>query len=167
MQLHFFTIPIHNGAQAAAELNRFLAGHKVAEIERQLVQDGRNSAWTVCVGIDQVGADNPAAPGAPGASGRRPRVDYKEVLNDEDFAVYSQLRSLRKDLADAEGIPIYTVFNNEQLAAMVRGRVTTVSGLADIDKVGPARVEKYGEPFLALLRELLPQTTATASGKPR
>jgi len=138
MQLHFFTIPIHDGTAAAAELNRFLATHKVADIERQFTQDGRNSAWSVCVAIDQGAGDQPAN---PGATGRRPRVDYKEVLNDEDFRVYSLLRALRKEIADAEGLPVYGVFNNEQLAAMVQGRVTTTTALAAIDRVGAARVE--------------------------
>jgi hypothetical protein len=83
MQLHFFTIPIHDDAQVAAELNRFLAGHKVIEVERCLVQDGRNSAWTVCVSIDQGGGETSAP------TGRRSRVDYKEVLDESDFALYS------------------------------------------------------------------------------
>lgn len=49
MRLHFATIPIHDAQGPAAELNRFLASHRVLSVDRQLVQDGPRSAWAVCV----------------------------------------------------------------------------------------------------------------------
>jgi hypothetical protein len=50
-------------------------------------------------------------------------VDYKEVLNEADFAVFSRLRDLRKVIAEKEAVPAYAIFTNEQLAAMVTGKV--------------------------------------------
>ena len=38
MQLRFFTIPIHDGGDIADELNRFLAGHRIVSIDRQLAK---------------------------------------------------------------------------------------------------------------------------------
>ena len=55
--------------------------------------------------------------------------------------------------AEAEAVPPYAVFTNEQLAAMVTGRVADEAGLAAIDGVGPARVERYGARFVAALQE--------------
>ncbi len=49
MQLRFFTIPVHGGDEAAEALNRFLGGHRVLAIDRSFVQDGGNSAWSLCV----------------------------------------------------------------------------------------------------------------------
>lgn len=49
MRLHFMTIPVYESAAAEAELNRFLASHRVLAVDRQLVVDGTRSAWAVCV----------------------------------------------------------------------------------------------------------------------
>lgn len=80
-------------------------------------------------------------------------MDYRALLNEEDFRLFSKLRDLRKKTADAEGIPLYGVFTNAQLAEMVRSRVAELSDFQKIEGVGKARVEKYGAPFLSLLRE--------------
>ncbi|MBB4268005.1 HRDC domain-containing protein [Roseospira visakhapatnamensis] len=145
MRLRFFTIPAHGGDDAAEALNRFLAGHRVVAVDRSFIQDGRNSAWAVCVTIE-----NGPAPQATAA--KKPRVDYREVLNEQDFAVFARLRAVRKDLAEAEGIPAYAIFTNEQLADMVRRKVRSAGALREIDGVGEARVDKYAGSFLDVLR---------------
>ncbi|MCA9542330.1 MAG: HRDC domain-containing protein, partial [Myxococcales bacterium] len=40
------------------------------------------------------------------------------------------------------------IFNNEQLAAMVTGGVSSTKDLAAIPGVGPARMERYAAAFL-------------------
>jgi superfamily II DNA helicase RecQ len=88
-------------------------------------------------------------------------VDFKEVLSEAEFAVFARLRALRKQLAEAEGVPAYALFTNEQLAEMVQQRVSTATGLRQIAGVGEARVEKYGPAFLDLLTQAaLPQACA-------
>ncbi|MFD1624878.1 HRDC domain-containing protein [Azospirillum griseum] len=157
MQLRFFTIPVHGGDEAAEALNRFLGGHRILAIDRSFVQDGGNSAWSLCVSFE------PADGGGRPASGgkRAAKLDYREVLNEQDFALFARLRALRKELAEAEGVPAYALFTNDQLAAMVQRQVQSRAGLLEIDGVGEARVEKYGARFLALLRP-----TATAPLEP-
>ena len=57
-------------------------------------------------------------------------------------------------------MPAYAVFTNEQLATMVRRRVTTVADLGEIDGVGKSRIQKYAAPFLEILRNApAPETT--------
>ncbi|MEN8197428.1 MAG: HRDC domain-containing protein [Pseudomonadota bacterium] len=146
VRMRFFTVPLYGGEAAAEAFNRFLAGHRIIAIDKEFVQDGRGSAWALSVSYDDAGERPPPAR-------RAGKVDYKEILNNREFAVYARLRDLRKDLADKEGIPAYALFNNEQLAAMVQGRVTSGSALSNISGVGAARVEKYGEAFLAVLRD--------------
>jgi superfamily II DNA helicase RecQ len=148
MQLRFFTVPIHGPAEQAAELNQFLAGHRILSVDRQLIADGANSAWSLCVSYDA----SPAATRPP-VIGKRPKVDYRELLTPPEFAVFSRLRGLRKEKADAEAVPAYAVFSNEQLLDMVRRRVTTLSALQEIEGVGEARGGKYGDAFLAILRD--------------
>ncbi|MBF8271341.1 MAG: ATP-dependent DNA helicase RecQ [Magnetococcales bacterium] len=160
MQIRFFTVPVHGGDAAAGLLNQFLSGHRVLSMDRSFVQDGPNSAWSFCVHFE-------ASAGSPiTMPGKRPKVDYKEVLNDQDFAVFARLRDLRKERSESEGVPAYALFTNEQLAEMVQRRVTTPSALLEISGIGDARVEKYGEDFLKLLRELLVSSTREGASKP-
>ncbi len=147
MRLHFATVPVFSGTQAAeAELNAFLASHRVDSVDRQLVVDGPRSAWAICVAY----VDGPE-PGSKAAS-KKGRVDYREVLPPEQFQVFARLRELRKKLAEREGVPPYALFTNEQLAEMVRRRAASLAALGAIDGVGPARLEKYGAAFLEVLQ---------------
>jgi superfamily II DNA helicase RecQ len=62
---------------------------------------------------------------------------------------------LRKSLAEQEGVPAYALFTNEQLAEMITRRVTTTAALGKVSGVGKARLEKYADTFLNLLKKAL------------
>ncbi len=149
MAYRFFTISVHDSYDTEAELNAFLSGHRVVSIERRFVDLGVQSFWSICVDY-LTGPSGKNSPYSP-----RERVDYKEKLTPEQFQVFAQLRDLRKELAQAEAIPIYAVFSNEQLARMVTDRVTTKDALEKIEGIGDARVSKYGPRFLELLGKLM------------
>ncbi len=53
-------------------------------------------------------------------------------------------------------MPPYSVFTNEQLAALVTQRVVTVEAMAAIPGIGKSRIERYAKDFLPLLQELFP-----------
>ena len=144
MKYHFTSIPAVGGEAAQAELNRFLAAHRVVHVEHTLVPDGSASFWAVCVRYTE-GASSPAAPAAAG----RKQVDYKEILSEAQFKVYSRLRDVRRTLADREGTPLYSVFTNEQLAAIAEKPIRTLDELGALPGVGPGRLEKYGAAILA------------------
>lgn len=149
MNYHFFSIAAQNPDAGQQALNSFCGQHRVLAVEKQFVTQGDNSFWSICVTtID--GTDKPNT-----ASNKRDRVDYREVLNEQDFAVYAELRNLRKTLAEQEGVPAYALFTNEQLADMVTRRTLTQTELASIEGIGKARLEKYGESFLNLLKTSL------------
>ena len=138
MKMRFFTIPMQDSGGATGELNGFLSNHRILTIERHFVADGTNSAWAICVNyLDS--AERAAADKRGGGGGR---VDYRELLSDSDFAVFAKLRSLRKTLAEQDGVPAYALFTNEQLADMVRKKVTSLNALEQISGVGPARYEE-------------------------
>ena len=154
MRLRFFSIPAAAPDAAEAALNQFLAAHRISHVERQLVADGAASFWAVCVTWVEGGAEAPP----PADAARRTRgLDYRELLAADEFALYDRLRGLRRQQAEAEGLPTYAVFTNEQLAAMVRSRAQSAGALAAIDGVGEARVRRYGDAFLALLRDGVPR----------
>ena len=158
MRLHFATIPVHDPSQAAAELDAFLTTHRVVAVDRELIHDGARSVWAVCVSW----IDGPERKSAPSTRGQ---IDWKEVLGPEDFAVFARLRSLRKDLAQTHGVPLYAIFTNDQLAAMVQRGVTTLADLGAIEGVGPSRVERFGRSFLDALAAD-PSTRGAADAAP-
>lgn len=147
MQLKVFLLPVKNLTASEAEMNGFLRSHRVLALKKEFVSDGENSFWTFCVEyLESVASGNGLRPG-----GKLPKVDYKEVLKPEEFEVFSRLRDWRKMVADQEGVPVYVVFTNEQLAEMVRKKAGTKAALKEIEGVGDARVEKYGKAVLERL----------------
>ena len=143
MKHRFFRIPA-DGGEREQELNQFISAHRIVAVDRQFVANGTDSFWAICVRyID--GSETPALL-------QKGKVDYREILNEEDFTLFAKLRSLRKEISEREGLPPYALFTNEQLAAMVRQKVRTKQQMSDIDGVGPARLEKYGAQFLALIQ---------------
>lgn len=165
MRFRFFTIPVHDSATVEAELDRFVTTHRVISVERQLVVDGPQSAWAMCVTWVDPASTQPSLATTPRSSTEakpgKNTADYREILSPEDFQRYSVLRALRKAIAEREGIPAYAVFTNEHLAAIVTGRACTASDLAKIPGVGQSRIDKHGAAFLAALREPLATTPPT------
>jgi len=147
MRLQFFTVSAKFPEESQQLINTFCAHHRVLTIEKQFVDMGAESYWSVCISY-VVGS---AADTLKSAGNKRERIDYKEVLGESDFACYAQLRDLRKMLSEQEGVPAYALFTNEQLAEMVTRRIKSHSELAQIDGVGKARLEKYGEAFIKML----------------
>ena len=158
MKFRFFVVPMLDGDEESQELNRFLATNRVLLVERHFVSDGPRSAWAICVSyLDRGGRPAPE-------QGQGKRVDYREILSESDFAVYAKLRSLRKSMAEKDGLPAYTLFTNEQLAAMVQQRATSLKVLEEIPGVGSARVKKYGAAFLEILQTMVPERMVSDAG---
>jgi superfamily II DNA helicase RecQ len=67
--------------------------------------------------------------------------------------MFSKLRDLRKEIAQAEGVPVYTVFNNEQLAQIVQRKARSKADFETIFGVGDARITKYGDHFVEFLSQ--------------
>jgi len=162
MALQFFFIRAIDASAAADELNRFLANHRVLTVERQFVNDGLQSFWSICVDfLPHATGSNPLTlPNKP------PRKDYRETLTPDQFARFVQLRELRAEIARSEAIPVYTIFTNEQLATMVTGPITTKAELEKIDGIGSARIEKYAERFLNMLNTATTTTTDETRDRP-
>jgi hypothetical protein len=102
MPFEFIQIPANGQGSAKEELNKLLRGGRIASVRKEFVSNGEDSFWAFCIEFldGALGTDK-----TRGGSG--PKVDYKEVLSAEDFAVFSKLRDLRKEFSDKEAIPAY------------------------------------------------------------
>ena len=70
-----------------------------------------------------------------------------------DAKVLERLRSLRSSIAREDQVPAYVVFADRTLIEMAVRRPKSPYALGEIRGVGPAKIEKYGERFLSLLRD--------------
>ena len=100
----FFVIPVRTSAGAEEELNRFLRCHRVLSVDRRWVDEGSESFWSFCVDYLETGQDGRANRGRGKRAGR---VDYREVLSPEQFALFVKLRALRQGIAKDEAVPVY------------------------------------------------------------
>jgi superfamily II DNA helicase RecQ len=124
------------------ELNAFLRSHRIVNVEKKLIDGERGTGWVFIIEYGNEGG------GAKNTSNTSQRIDYREVLSADEYALFDKLRNVRKELADKSGIPVYAVFTNDQLAGMVKKRPKTAKDLLSIAGIGEARVKQYGEAFL-------------------
>jgi ATP-dependent DNA helicase RecQ len=71
----------------------------------------------------------------------------------EQSALYGRLKALRSELAREANLPAYCVFADRTLVELARSRPTTEGAMLDVAGVGPAKLEKYGKQFLAVLSQ--------------
>jgi ATP-dependent DNA helicase RecQ len=80
---------------------------------------------------------------------RRPAV--KTLVNEEDEPLLSALKAKRRELAEAQGVPAYIIFNDRTLIEMAEARPADLDGMARISGVGAKKLETYGAIFLSVL----------------
>jgi ATP-dependent DNA helicase RecQ len=67
-------------------------------------------------------------------------------------ALFERLRTLRKQLADAQGLPPYVIFHDATLREMAARRPQTLGQFAGIRGVGEGKLKRYGQQFMAALQ---------------
>ena len=85
-----------------------------------------------------------------------PAVTAQQASTARNSPLFEDLKAVRKELADAKGVPAYIVFSDATLLAMVAAKPTTEAELLAISGVGPRKLESYGESFLEVLRAAAP-----------
>jgi superfamily II DNA helicase RecQ len=143
----FFVSPFGEDS-VCDELNAFLKSHRIVNVEKRLIDGERGTGWLFLV---EYGGDNKNRPSASS-----PRVDYREILNDQEYALFDKLRQLRRELAEKQGIPVYAVFTNDHLAGMIKSKAASLKDISKLPGAGEARVKQYGEAFLKILAEHTP-----------
>ncbi|MBX6330555.1 MAG: ATP-dependent DNA helicase RecQ [Gemmatimonadaceae bacterium] len=83
----------------------------------------------------------------------RPAADDSLDLTGADPSLVGALRTLRSTIARDEKVPAYCVFPDRTLLEMAVRRPRSLAALGDVHGVGPAKLDKYGERFLRVIRE--------------
>ena len=87
----------------------------------------------------------------------KPKKNKKgmDSLTSAGFKLFDKLKELRLEIARAEKIPPYIVFNDKTLIDMCAKMPTTKSDMLNVSGVGENKYGKYGERFIAVIKEYL------------
>ncbi len=72
---------------------------------------------------------------------------------EEDDGLLTSLKALRRELADARGIPAYMVFSDAALSDMCLRLPSTDEEFLEVSGVGRVKLERYGDDFMELIRQ--------------
>ena len=161
MQFRVFAIPATGSPDLEDELNKFLRSQKIISVQKSLQLFDGIARWCFCV--EYLDAGSPANAIKP--SGQSRQIDYKEVLTEDDFAIYAQLRDIRKELSQKESVPVYAILTNDQLAKIATNKPKTLADLMKIEGIGTGKSEKYGAAFLRMFN-LIKEPDNETNGKP-
>lgn len=142
MQIKLFTIPIGDSGAAVQEMNAFLRGNKILEVENKLISNEHGAYWCFCVRYIE-----PAYGSATG-QGSKDKVDYKKVLDEATFEKFSKLREIRKKVAANEGISAFIIFTDEELAELAKLEEITLKNMLGIKGIGEKKVERFAKYFI-------------------
>jgi ATP-dependent DNA helicase RecQ len=99
----------------------------------------------------------------------QPRVAVRALVADEDAPLLSALKSKRRALAEAAGVPAYVIFPDRTLIEMAEMRPADLDGMAGITGVGAKKLESYGAAFLEVINgaaEMLHPQRMRLAGRP-
>ena len=74
------------------------------------------------------------------------------VVLDEDRPLYNELRVLRKQLAETQGVPPYVIFHDTTLAAISQLRPGNTDSLLEVPGIGKHKLDHYGEKVIEVVR---------------
>ena len=82
----------------------------------------------------------------------KPKAMQKSFGGNYDRKLFAKLRKLRKSIADESNVPPYVVFNDATLIEMAEQMPITASEMLSVNGVGMRKLERFGKPFMALIR---------------
>lgn len=144
MQIRIISVPVQGGEAVNEELNTVLRSKKVLQVEQRFVDNPQQGAmWSFC--IKYVEDYSPF--------GKKDKVDYRQVLDEESFKRFSAMREIRRRLSKEEDIPAFSIFTDEELAELAKMEELTIPAMKKVKGVGEKKAEKYGPHFITSKKE--------------
>lgn len=101
-------------------------------------------------------------------------VDARERLKQQEKAhhapsepMFEMLRVLRRDIADAAGVPAFTVFSDATLRDMMLVRPRDDGEFLSVSGVGQVKLERYGERFIRAIGDYLAEHPEENAARPQ
>ncbi len=136
---------MYNWADRPACRHQTIARYFGEEMDRCL------TSCDFCTGIDLL--EGLSAKTGPRTGGTRTMFSTETaVAAAAGSPLFEDLKALRRELADARGVPAYIVFSDATLLAMAASKPRNEAELLNVSGVGPTKLERYGEAFLEVLR---------------
>lgn len=83
---------------------------------------------------------------------KRKKAGRNGSVSDTDRDLWDALREARLRLAEEQGVPPYVIFHDASLMEMMEYRPQSSDAMRRINGVGDAKLSKYGDAFLEVLR---------------
>lgn len=81
------------------------------------------------------------------------KADKTATVRFVDQALWEELRALRLELAQEQGVPPYVIFHDAVLKEMLTKRPTSLAEMGALNGIGDKKLAQYGQGFLALIQE--------------
>lgn len=73
------------------------------------------------------------------------------LTSETDQALYENLKAARSVLAKTKKVPAYVIFHDKTLIELARHKPGTLKAMLDINGIGEAKLERYGQPLLDVI----------------
>jgi ATP-dependent DNA helicase RecQ len=83
---------------------------------------------------------------------KRGKMEAQSMVPGDDPLLLA-LKALRTRLAKEEGVPAYVIFSDRSLMDMTAKRPTSVRAFGEIHGVGQAKLDRYADAFLEVMKE--------------
>jgi superfamily II DNA helicase RecQ len=131
MNIKIFTIPFDRDKKYFDddEVNKFIINKKIFEYKINFFCEDNRNYWTVIIVYETV----------------IEKVSISKEMTEVERILFDKFREWRKETAENEGIPVYIVATNNQIASIIRLRPKSLEQLKTIDGFGKKKIEKYGK----------------------
>ena len=151
MKLKVFTVRMNpaTGLFDEGELAAFQMGKEVLDVSEHFLVHERVPTLLLIVKYRDLPEGARAAPVDVA------RKDWRAELDLLGQRIYDELRLWRGRKAKQDGLPPYLILNNRELADLAGKRPKSLSELREIDGVGEAKANRWGQEMLLVLSKLL------------
>ncbi|MCP4398574.1 MAG: hypothetical protein GY801_14915, partial [bacterium] len=136
--VRLFTIPFDPKQELFQdeELRAFLLNKQIKTLRPEFFQANGKAYWSIFAEYENVFSTD---------------IEKSDGLNEPQKLLFQRLREWRKETANKEGIPVFIIANNSQLAEVVLRDPKTLESLRQIHGFGKKKVDKYGKEILGMI----------------
>ena len=143
MQIKIFTVHVENSEIENEMMNKFLRSHRILKVDHAFSPDN-GGYWTFAVHF----LDGDSVEQVPPADRKHQKVDYAEILNEEEMSRFNKYRGIRADLSRKLGLSAFLIFTNAELAELARLPVLNNNTLKDVKNVNAKRLNDFVNDFM-------------------